>query len=300
MTRSAAVPRAGARAEPGGIVTALVFLPPALLLFTLFVMLPIGEAAWYSLFNWNGMGALDRFVGAQNFVQALGHSVFQRAFVNNLLIIIISLGVQLPLALALAMLLADRFTGVVAFRMIFFLPYILADVAAGLIWRFIFDGDFGPLSYFIQWLGYPAYYILADRDMAIVTVLTVIVWKYFGFHMMLYIAGLQSIDRNLYEAAAIDGASAWQRFRYVTLPQLGPMIRLSVFFALVGSLQVFDLIVPLTGGGPLNATHTMVSYLYSFGVGRMRVGFGSAVGVILFVICVIVAFGYKRWFMRHD
>ncbi len=300
MARSGAISPAGDGARLGGAVTALIFLPPALLLFTIFVILPMGEAAWYSLFNWNGMGALDRFVDFRNFVRALNHSVFQRAFLNNLLIIVVSLGLQLPLALAMAMLLADRFTGALTFRAIFFLPFILADVAAGLIWRFIFDGDFGPLSHFIEWLGYPAYYILADRDLAITTVLTVIVWKYFGFHMMIYIAGLQSIDRNLYEAAAIDGATAWQRFRYVTLPQLGPMIRISVFFALVGSLQVFDVIVPLTGGGPLNSTHTMVSYLYTFGVGRMRVGFGSAVGVILFIVCVFVAFGYKRWFMRND
>ena len=207
---------------------------------------------------------------------------------------------QLPLALAMAMLLADRLAGAVAFRMIFFLPFILADVAAGLIWRFMFDGDFGPISYFAQWLGFEPLFLLADRDLAFTTVLTVVVWKYFGFHMMLYVAGLQSIDRNLYEAAAIDGATPWQRFRFVTLPQLGPMIRISVFFSLIGSLQLFDLIVPLTGGGPLNSTHTMVSYLYFFGVGRMRVGFGSAVGVVLFIICVTVAFGYKRWFMRDD
>ncbi len=300
MALGTATASARANANPGGLVTALIFLPPALLLFTLFVILPIGEAAWYSFFNWNGMGTLDRFIDFRNYVQALSHSVFQRAFVNNLLIVAISLGVQLPLALALAMLLADRFTGAVAFRMIFFLPFILADVAAGLIFRFMFDGDFGPLSYFIQWLGFAPYHLLADRDLAIVAVLTVIVWKYFGFHMMLYIAGLQSIDRNLYEAADIDGATPWQRFRYVTIPQLAPMIRISIFFALVGSLQVFDVIVPLTGGGPLNSTHTMVSYLYTFGVGRMRVGFGSAVGVILFIICVFVAFGYKRWFMRND
>ena len=289
-----------ANAAPGGLVTALIFLPPALLLFTLFVILPIGEAAWYGFYNWNGMGELDRFIDFRNYVQVLNHSVFHRAFINNLLIIAVSLGLQLPLALALAILLADRFRGAVAFRMIFFLPYILADVAAGLIWRFMFDGDFGPLSYFVQWLGFEPYYILADRDWAIATVLTVMVWKFFGFHMMLYIAGLQAIDRNLYEAADIDGATAWQRFRYVTIPQLGPMIRISVFFALVGSLQVFDIIVPLTGGGPLNSTHTMVSYLYTFGVGRMRVGFGSAVGVILFIICVFVAFSYKRWLMRND
>lgn len=287
-------------AAPGGLVTALIFLPPALILFTLFVILPVGEAAWYSFFNWNGLGPLDRFIGLANYLQAVKHSVFQRAFLNNLMIIGISLGVQLPLALGLALLLAERFRGAVAFRMIFFLPYILADVAAGLIWRFMFDGDYGPLSYLVQWLGHPPLFLLADRDLAYSTVLTVIVWKYFGFHMMLYIAGLQSIDRNLYEAADMDGATPLQRFWYVTLPQLGPMIRISVFFSLVGSLQVFDLIVPLTGGGPLNSTHTMVSYLYQFGVGRMRVGFGSAVGVILFILCVTVAFSYKRWFMRND
>ena len=300
MAAAAAFVSSRRNAAQGGLTTALVFLPPALVLFTLFIILPVAEAGWYSFFNWNGLGPLNRFIGFANYLQALSHSVFQRAFLNNLMIIAISLGVQLPLALGLAILLAERFRGAVAFRMIFFLPYILADVAAGLIWRFMFDGDYGPISYLVQWFGYPPLFLLADRQLAYSTVLTVIVWKYFGFHMMLYIAGLQSIDRNLYEAADIDGASALQRFLYVTLPQLGPMIRISVFFSLVGSLQVFDLIVPLTGGGPLNSTHTMVSYLYQFGVGRMRVGFGSAVGVILFVLCVTVAFTYKRWFMRND
>jgi raffinose/stachyose/melibiose transport system permease protein len=118
--------------------------------------------------------------------------------------------------------------------------------------------------------------------------------------MMLYIAGLQSIDRNLYEAAAIDGASPWQRFRFITLPGLSPMIKLSVFFSVLGSLHFFDMIVSLTGGGPLNTSHTMVSFLYYFGIGRMRIGFGSAVGVVLFILCASVAFGYKRWLMRDD
>jgi raffinose/stachyose/melibiose transport system permease protein len=213
---------------------------------------------------------------------------------------VVSLAVQLPLALAMAVLLADKLRGAVAFRMIFFLPYILADVAAGLIWRFMFDGDYGLISKVSQALGGAPVYLLADRQWAYVAVLVVIVWKYFGFHMMLYIAGLQSIDRHLYEAAAIDGATGWQRFRYITIPGLAPMIRLSVFFSIIGSLQFFDMIVALTGGGPLDTTHTMVSYLYFFGIVRMRPGFGSAVGVVLFVLCVTVAFGYKRLFMRND
>ena len=118
--------------------------------------------------------------------------------------------------------------------------------------------------------------------------LGVIVWKYFGFHMMLFIAGLQAIDKHLLEAADIDGATRWQKFRYVTLPLLGSTLRLSVFFVIVGSLQLFDLIMPLTGGGPSNTTQTMVTFLYTYGVMRMQVGFGSAVGVVLFVICVVL------------
>ena len=284
----------------GGLLTAVIFLPPALMLFTVFVILPIGEAAWYGFFKWNGLALPENFVSFENYRQLIGNKVFARAFVNNLLIIAVSLAVQLPLALAMAVLLADRLMGAVTFRMIFFLPYILADVAAGLIWRFMFDGDYGLISKVWQVFGGDPLYILADRDWAYVAVLTVIVWKYFGFHMMLYIAGLQNIDRHLYEAAAMDGAGARQRFIHITLPGLAPMIKLSVFFSLLGSLQFFDMVVSLTGGGPLNTTHTMVSFLYYFGIGRMKVGFGSAVGVILFVLCAFVAFSYKRLLMRDE
>ncbi|MDQ0473325.1 carbohydrate ABC transporter permease [Labrys wisconsinensis] len=281
-------------------ITALVFLPPALAVFTVFVIMPVGEAAWYSLYNWDGYGTPSQFVGWRNYVSVLANPTFLSALANNGWIILASLAVQLPLALGLALWLAGRQVGTTAFRLIFFLPYILADVAAGLIWRFVFDGDYGLVSALAQGLGSQPVYMLADRHLAEVAVLTVVVWKYFGFHMMLYIAGLQGIDASLYEAARIDGAGAWQRFRYITLPQLGPMLRLSVFFSVIGSLQFFDMVIPLTGGGPFNSTHTMVSFLYSFGITRMRVGFGSAVGVILFCICVAFAFGYKRWFMRDD
>jgi len=300
MADTTASPRSRASYVRSGALTALVFLPPALTLFTVFVILPIGEAGWYGFYNWNGLAALENFVGLENYRQLLANKTFHQAFINNLLIIAVSLAVQLPLALGMAVLLADRLFGSVAFRMLFFLPYILSDIAAGLIWRFMFDGDYGLISQVWQTLGGDPLYILADRDWAYAAVLTVIVWKYFGFHMMLYIAGLQNIDRNLYEAASIDGASPWQRFRYITLPGLAPMIKLSVFFSLLGSLQFFDMIVSLTGGGPLNASHTMVSFLYYFGIGRMRIGFGSAVGVLLFILCVVVAFGYKRWLMRDQ
>lgn len=293
--------RGGTYRNIGGVGPVLVlFLPPALLLFTLFVILPMGEAAWYSLFDWSGYGEPTNFVGLKNFETLWGNKAFRTALTNNGLIILVSLLLQLPLALWLATLVSNRIPGVTAFRLVFFLPYVLADVAAGLIWRFIYDGDYGLVASLASFVGVATPYVLADRDTAIYAVLAVVVWKYFGFHMMLFIAGLQSIDKSLYEAADIDGATPWQKFRTITLPLLSPTIRLSVFFSVIGSLQLFDMIMPLTGGGPSNSTQTMVTFLYTYGVTRMKVGFGSAIGVVLFLICVTLAFSYRRIFMRHD
>ena len=284
----------------GKLAVVLLFLPPALFLFTLFVALPMGEAAWYSVYNWNGYGTPENFVGLKNYILLFHDRAFRSALVNNLLIIVVSLAVQLPLAFALAVLVADRFRGAVTFRMIFFVPYILAEVAAGLIWRFVYDGDYGLVAKAATAVGFAAPYVLADRDLAMYAILVVIVWKYFGFHMMIYIAGLQQIDPNLYEAAHIDGATGRQILWRVTLPMLRPTIMLSVFFAVLGSIQFFDLIMPLTKGGPSDSTQTIVTYLYTYGVTRMRIGFGSAVGVVLFLICVAFAFGYNRIRTHQD
>lgn len=279
----------------------LLFLPPALLLFTLFVVLPMGEAIWYSLFQWNGYGAPSKMVGWLNFKLLLEDQTFHQALFNNGLIMLVTLLVQLPLALGLAVLLVDRVPGTTTFRLIFFLPYILAEVATGLIWRFMYDGDYGLLPTLWGWFGSAeAPHMLADPQLAMVAVLIVSVWKYFGFYMILYIAGLQQIDRSLYEAARIDGASRWQVFSRITLPLLGSTVRLTVFFAILSSIQKFDLVMALTGGGPNNSTQTMVSHLYGAGLTRMDIGYGSAMGVVLFVICVAFAFGYKRTVMRHD
>jgi raffinose/stachyose/melibiose transport system permease protein len=288
------------RMSANGWAIVVIFLPPALLLFTVFVALPIAQAGWYGFYNWDGYGPPEKFIGLKNYGYLINNATFNRSLINNGLVIAVSLLVQQPIALGVALMVAGRIKGAAVFRMIFFLPYILADVAAGLIWRFMFDGSFGLSSVITGALGLQPYYLLADKTWAFSAILIVILWKYFGFYTMLYVAGLQSIDRSLLEAAEMDGASAFQRFRHITLPLLGPMIRLAIFFSVVGSLQLFDIVVPLTGGGPFETTNTMVSYLYFFGITRMRFGFSSAVGVVLFVICVTFAFGYRRFFMRDD
>ncbi|MGY8669006.1 sugar ABC transporter permease [Bradyrhizobium sp. UFLA05-109] len=284
----------------GRLTVLVLFLPPALLLFTLFVVLPIGEAAWYSGFNWNGFGRPTNWIGLDNYRFVLQTRAFWLALRNNGLIIAVSLLVQLPLALTLALMLAERFRGAVALRMLFFMPYILAEIATGLIFSFVYDGDYGLVASIWRAFGSEAPHLLASTDTAMLAVLIVIVWKYFGFHMMLFIAALQGLDKSLIEAARIDGATRSQTLRHVVIPLLYPTIRLSVFFAIIGSLQLFDLVMPLTRGGPADSSNTMVSFLYNNGISRMRVGFGSAIGVILFMTCVTFAFTYKRWFMRDE
>jgi raffinose/stachyose/melibiose transport system permease protein len=286
------------RAALGRHAVAGGFLAPATILFTIFVVLPVLEAAWYSFYRWNGYGTPTDWVGWRNYVTLFNNGVFATATWNTALVVAVSLLVQLPLALFLALLVGQNSRVSSLFRTIFFLPYVLGEVAAGLIWRFVFDGNVGLIAAAARWLGYEPPFLLADADLAIYTILVVVIWKYFGFHMMIYVAGLQDIPRELREAASIDGASRWQNFRYVLLPMLWPAIRISIFFSVLGALQLFDVVMPLTGGGPSNATHTLVSFQYTFGITRMNIGFGSAVGVVLFLVCVGFTLLYRRFVMR--
>lgn len=279
--------------------TLLLFMTPALVLFTVFVMLPMIDAAQYSFYKWNGYGDATEIVGFKNFEYLSTNRVFGVSLVNSLKVIAVSLAVQLPLALILAILIAENKLSNTLFRMIFFVPFILAEVATGLIWSFIYDGDYGLVASICSMLGVDPFYILASRDWAFVAIMVVIVWKFFGFHMIIYIAGLQGIPPSLIEAATIDGATPGQIVRHIKIPMLKPAIAVSVFFSVLGSLQLFDLIIPLTNGGPSNMTHTMVTFLYTFGLQRMNIGFGSAVGIVLFIICTIFAFTYRNTVQRE-
>jgi len=278
--------------------TCILFLPPALLLFTLFVTWPVVEAAYYSFFNWNGYGAPSKWIGLENFMRVLNDPIFYHSLFNNLLIVLVSAFIQVPMALALALLISDKSRSSVIFRAIFFLPYILGEIVAGLIWRYIYDGNYGVLAVVYRWFGQQAPEVLATEGWATAALLLVVVWKYFGFHMALFVAGRQGVGDDVLEAAKIDGATRWQSTLNIVLPLMRPVIVLSLFFSILGSLQAFAIIVALTDGGPSNSTHSAVSYLYNFGIKRMRVGLGSAIGVTLFIICVLVMVFYKRLFMR--
>jgi raffinose/stachyose/melibiose transport system permease protein len=284
----------GRRRADDRTLALLLFLPLSLVLFSVFVIWPILAAADLSLYKWNGYGDVTKFVGLANYSVLLTNSIFHNSLLNSFKLILASIFLQIPLALVLALLIYRKTSANTAFRLIFFAPYILAEIATGLIWSFIFDGDYGVSAMIAEKLGTTPFYLLASKQWAFWAIITVVVWKYFGYHMMIFIAALQAVPGDLIEAAEIDGAKSWQIALYVKLPLIMHAVKLSVFFAIVGALQVFDIIIPLTNGGPSNLTHSIVSYLYTFGLARMNVGLGAAVGVVLFALCVGTALSYKR------
>lgn len=276
------------------LVPLLIFIPPSLILFVVFVVLPMIDAASFSLFDWTGYGPMTDFVGFKNFQDVLTHRHFGTAVRNSLLVIAVSLAIQLPLALWVSLALVEKSWGVNVIRTLFFLPYMLAEVAAGLIWKFVYDGNYGVLPTIGDAIGVQMPFVTGDKFWVMPAIMLVIVWKYFGFHMMIYIAGLQSISSEVIEAARLDGVKKWQIVRHIKIPMIWSSIVISVFFAIIGALQLFDLIIPLSNGGPNNSSHTIVSFLYQFGILRMKLGFGGAVSVLLFIACVAVTIVYRR------
>ena len=278
-----------------------LFLLPALLLYLLLVIYPMLQAARFSLYDWNGLGPMTDFVGLANFQRALSDPVFLGAVGHNAIIVVLSLFVQIPFALGLALMLNRRFRGRAILRLVFFAPYVIAEVITAIVWSLLLQPR-GLAEHFLGAIGLGDLYHpwLANPDTVLYALFVIITWKYFGFHMILLLAGLQGIPKELDEAAAIDGATRRQTIRYVTLPLLGPTLRVSVFLSIIGSLQLFDLVWVTTRGGPVNASNTMAVYMFDRGFVRFQFGYGSAVAVILFLICFALALLYQRYVLRRD
>ena len=300
MTAAGRAERAGARRRRTGRMI-LAFLLPALLLYGLFVLLPVIQAARYSLFKWNGLGALTEFVGLKNYLTAFGSPIFVTSVSNNLLVIVLSLGIQIPFSLGLAVLLNRRFPGRAVFRLLFFVPYVLSEAVTGIVFSLMLrPGSLLDSGLTAVGLGGLIQDWLGDGTMVMITLFVIISWKYFGFHMILLLAGLQGIPREIEEAALIDGAARRGVFRHITLPLLGPTLRVSVFLSIIGALQLFDIVWVMTAGGPLNASSTMAISMFKSGFVARQMGYGSAQAVILFLFGLVVALLYQRFVLRRD
>ncbi|MDA3956271.1 carbohydrate ABC transporter permease [Oceanispirochaeta sp.] len=276
-------------------------LAPALILFNVFVVIPVFQAGFYSLFKWNGIGPLQDFILFDNFKKILNDRIFHIALKNNFKVILISLLIQLPLAFCVALLLGrNKFRGEAFLRSIFFFPYILAEIVSGIIWKFIYNPQFGVPTIFSRYfLDGHEIGLMGDPEKAFSAILVVIIWKYLGFHMILYIAGLQGVPTSLEEAATIDGANRLQVVRHVIIPCMKNTFVISIFLSIIGAFNIFDVVWALGQGGPVHSSETLVTYLYNFGFKRMSFGYGSAVAVTLFCFCFVFNLVYQRM-VRED
>jgi len=281
----------------------LVFLVPGMVFFFAFLLIPVSNSLYYSVFKWNGLGPPTDFVGFRNYDFLLGQKAFSQAIQNSVAIVALSLAVQLPLALSLALVVGrGNLPGRGIFRTILFIPYVFSEILTGFIWLYVYHPNDG-LANFILHLFLPeadSILWLADTDIALLSVFIVITWKFFGLHMILYMAALQGVPRDLEEAARIDGATELQVLKNVTIPMIGPMIRLTVYLSVLGSFQQFVLIWVMTEGGPANATHVLATYLYKFGIISWRLGLGSAIAVMLFIITFSFSLIYQTLVLKDD
>lgn len=269
--------------------TAIFFLAPAILIFTVFALWPILKSVRYSLYDWNGIGPLTDYTGLENYQTLLDDPIFFRALKNNGIVVVWSLGTQIPLAIGLALLLTRGLKGSSFFRTLYFAPMVLSEVIVGVIWRWIYQPFFGMANAALVELGLEKQGWLGDEQLVLMCILVVATWRYLGFYIVIFIAAIQGIADELYEAASIDGANAFQRHRYITIPQLIPTIRVAAVLIIVGALKSFDLVWVLTEGGPSHASELVATYMFKEAFRSNNWGYGSTIAFALFLIAFVMA-----------
>lgn len=281
----------------------IFFLSPSMVLFVVFLIFPIIQSIYYSFFNWKGFGPAVNYVGLDNFRRILTDQVFFIALKNGLIIVVLSLLIQLPMAMGLALLLGRELPGRAFFRTVFFMPYVFSEVMTAIMWLSLYnpDPDRGFLNAILILIpGLKPHTWLGDPNTVMLCIFVVLTWKYFGFHLLLYMTGLQSIPEEFEEAALIDGANRRQLITHITLPLLSTTIRTSVYLSILGSLQQFVLVWIMTRGGPVYASEVMATYMYRFGFVRFYLGYGSAVAIVMFLICLFISLLYQRLIPQQD
>jgi raffinose/stachyose/melibiose transport system permease protein len=265
-----------------------VYTIPAVLLVSLMLYIPFLMSGYYSLTEWNGIAKDPVFVGLGNFKTILsGSTDFKNAFFFTGKYMIAFVILSNVLAIALAVALTRKFRFVNVLRAVFFIPYIMSMTIVGFIWKFIFTQGFARLYECTNW-GIWNLSWLGDPKLAFYSVTSVGIWQSLGFYIVLYIAGLQAVPKDVLEAATVDGASGWQKFLKVTLPLLGPSITTCIFMSLTNALKVFDIILALTKGGPGGATYSVALQIYKEAFQNNNYGLGSAQSILYFLFVLIV------------
>jgi multiple sugar transport system permease protein len=295
-------PAPGPRRRRGSMASrrarnAWLFLAPSLIVLAAFTVYPMIQAVYLSLTSYNLISAA-KWVGFDNYAQLVGDPAFWNAFWNTVLFAVVVTPVTVVLALVFAVMLNRAFVGRTFARTAIFLPFIVSLGIIAIAWSFLLDPNIGLLSYWLGKIGIVTEQgWLSDPRFAMPAVMMVGVWKNVGFYMVIYLAGLQSIPTELYEAARLDGTTAWQRFRHVTLPLLSNQTLLVSVLALIATLQAFDQIYVMTHGGPYFKTETLVMLIYRKGFQELQFGYASAISFVLLLFVFVlsmVQYGFLR------
>jgi multiple sugar transport system permease protein len=283
--------------ERGEALAAYAFIAPNLLLLGVFVLLPLAWVALLSFQRTDGFGT-GSFVGLENYAQLLGDARFWRATANTTLFTVVVTPLSMSLGLGAAVLLDSTLPARPLFRSILIVPMAVSGIATALIGVLMFDENSGVLDKLLRSLGLPDVAWQSGGVGAFASVVLVTLWWRVGFNMLIYLAGLQGVDPALHEAARLDGANAWQRFRHVTVPMVGPSTFFLLVMNVIFSFQVFDVIFVMTGGGPRDATSVLVTYAYETGFVIRDQGYASAIAMVLLVL--MLAFTALQWRARRE
>ena len=269
-----------------------LFMLPSILILLGVYLLPFLYSLYISVTDWSGMGQKLNFVGLSNYKGLFEEPHFWETLRNNLIYFVELVGIQFIISMVLAVVLNAAFKGRNFFRALYFMPTIICTLAVGFIWNIMFDPINGPIKTLLKNAGFlelSRIMWLGNTKTAIHAVSFVSLWQWTGWSMVIYLAGLQSIDKNLYEAAEIDGANAVQKFFKVTLPLLAPSITVNLVNSTIGALKIFDLPFITTGGGPGHATESLAMMMYTYSFGLNKMGYGTAISIILFVVILIIS-----------
>jgi raffinose/stachyose/melibiose transport system permease protein len=276
------------------IVAAAVFMTPALLLMAIFIIYPIFDTFRISLFEWNGITAKRTFIGMENWKTLLSDGRFWFSFRNNVIIMVMSILIQIPIGFLLATFLDAGGKKFNLFKIVWFLPLLMCSVAIGFLFQYALATNGGMISTISNFFGGKNIDLLGDPQKALYTVIGVIAWQFTPFYMVYFVAGYSGFDTDIFEAALIDGATRTKYVWYVAIPMLLPTIKSACILSLIGSLKYFDLVYVMTGGGPGNATDLMATYMYSTSFKYFKMGYGSAVAFGMFFLITTIAVVIRR------
>ncbi len=276
----------------------VLFVAPNLLLFGIFSYWPMISNLYLSLVRWDMISPVKTFIGSANYVYLFNDNEFRMVLRNSAVFTVGAVGGSLLLGLATALLLNQKLRWRNGARAVLFAPTLLSGAAIGIVWVYIFDPRFGLLARLLGGIGIGSPSWLTDPAWALPAVIIVYVWKNVGFSTVIYLAGLQGIPRDLYDAAKVDGANALWRFRSVTLPMLSPITFFLVVTSILSTFQSFDIIRVMTRGGPVDATNTLIYYVWDEAFQRSNAGRAAAAALVLFVLMMVVTLVQLRYSER--